>query len=139
MDKEKILKGILFAAALFNLVLGGVGIFFSNLAVIASKYAFNFNLILTDQTTWMLKPFAAYMFVLGVMLFLAAKDPKNNKAVVYGFVTFTFLRAIQKTYFSIFGDPSFVANHNLGMGVFNIVVLLIFGLSTLLLYKKAYK
>ncbi len=138
-NTAKVLKGVLFVAALFNLIIGGAGLFFTNLAVVVSKYAFNFNMVLTDQIGWILKPFSAYMFILGLMLMLAVQDPKSNKAVVYGFIAFTFLRTIQKTYFVILGGSSFMVNHNMGMSILNIGVLLIFGITTLVLYKKAYK
>jgi len=139
MDTEKILKGILFLSALYHLIVGGVGLFFSNFAVIVSKYAFNFNLIMTDQINWILKPFATYMFIFGILLIFAALNPKKNKMIVYGFVIFALLRAIQKIYFSIFADSSFFANHDVGMGIFNIVLLLVIGISTLLLYRNTYK
>jgi hypothetical protein len=139
IDKVKTLKYILYVAALYHLMIGGIGLFFSNFAITVSKYAFNFNLVMTDQINWMLKPFATYIFIFGILLAFAAINPKNNRSIVYGFVIFTLLRALQKTFFFIFGDPSFAINHYMGASIFNIVILLILGISTLVLYRKTYK
>jgi|TARA_Y100000034_G_scaffold137009_1_gene218363 hypothetical protein len=139
MDTKVILKGILFLSALYHLIIGGAGLFFSNFAIVVSKYAFNFNMVMTDQIKWILKPFATYMFIFGILLIFASKDPKKNAMIVYGFVIFAFLRALQKTYFAIFADSSFFASHDVGMSIFNIVLLLVLGISTLLLYRNSYK
>lgn len=51
------------------------------------------------QFVYILKPLGAFMFVLGVMAAIAARDPLRNKLLVYGFALLWLIRSSQRLIF----------------------------------------
>jgi heme A synthase len=51
------------------------------------------------QFVYILKPLGAFMFILGVMAAIAARNPLRNKLMVYGFVLLWLIRSLQRLIF----------------------------------------
>jgi hypothetical protein len=51
------------------------------------------------QFVYILKPLGAFMFALGVMAAIAARNPLHNKLMVYGFALLWFIRSAQRLIF----------------------------------------
>lgn len=51
------------------------------------------------QFVYILKPLGAFMFALGIMAAIAARDPVRNKAIVIGFAVLAVLRGLQRIVF----------------------------------------
>jgi hypothetical protein len=51
------------------------------------------------QFVYILKPLGAFMFILGVMAAIAARDPLRNKLLVYGFALLWLIRSSQRLIF----------------------------------------
>jgi hypothetical protein len=51
------------------------------------------------QFVYILKPLGAFMFILGVMAAIAARDPLHNKSMVYGFALLWLIRSSQRLIF----------------------------------------
>ncbi len=51
------------------------------------------------QFVYILKPLGAFMFTLGIMAAIAARDPLRNKLIVYSFALLWFIRSSQRIVF----------------------------------------
>ena len=51
------------------------------------------------QFVYILKPLGAFMFVLGLMAAISARDPLRNKLMVYGFALLWVIRSLQRLIF----------------------------------------
>jgi hypothetical protein len=51
------------------------------------------------QFVYILKPLGAFMFALGVMAAITARDPLHHKLIVYGFALLWFIRTAQRLIF----------------------------------------
>ena len=51
------------------------------------------------QFVYILKPLGAFMFALGVMAAIAARNPLHNKLMIYGFVLLWLIRSLQRLIF----------------------------------------
>lgn len=51
------------------------------------------------QFVYILKPLGAFMFILGVMAAIAARNPLHNKLMVYGFALLWLIRSSQRLIF----------------------------------------
>jgi hypothetical protein len=51
------------------------------------------------QFVYILKPLGAFMFVLGLMTAIAAREPLRNKLMVYGFALLWVIRSLQRLIF----------------------------------------
>ena len=51
------------------------------------------------QFVYILKPLGAFMFILGLMAAIAARNPLPNKLIVYGFVLLWLVRSLQRIIF----------------------------------------
>lgn len=74
----------------------------------------------TPQFVYILKPLGVFMFVLGLLAAVAARDPLANKEIVYGFCLIFVLRALQRLVY--LGDIretfGIGASRNITMSVF---------------------
>ena len=135
---KKTLKILRYLFSIYHALLGIIGVLFvgfEDLVRKAAALAFNFNLNMDAQTIWMLKPFAAYMFVMGVVGFFAAKHPGKYKPVVYSIAVLILIRAIQRIIFAFQGDQ-FLLNADPTRNVIVLVFLSVYGLAILYLAKR---
>jgi hypothetical protein len=51
------------------------------------------------QFVYILKPLGAFMFVLGVMAAITARDPLHHRLIVYGFAVLWLIRSLQRLIF----------------------------------------
>jgi heme A synthase len=51
------------------------------------------------QFVYILKPMGAFMFILGIMAAIAARDPLHNKWIVYSFALLWLIRTLQRILF----------------------------------------
>src|SRR6185503_4870305 len=51
------------------------------------------------QFVYILKPLGAFMFILGLMAAIAARNPLPNKLIVYGFALLWLVRSLQRIIF----------------------------------------
>jgi hypothetical protein len=53
----------------------------------------------TPELVYMLHPLGAFMFVLGTLALVAARDPLNHRAIVYAFAALFIIRGLQRIAF----------------------------------------
>ena len=113
------LQAFLWMICAFHVIVG-VGLNLSSAipAGMASYYGAEVNW--TPQFVYILKPLGAFMFVLGILAAVAARNPLGNKMVVYGLVTLFVIRALQRVVFGgeIYAAFAIAPGRNIGNAVF---------------------
>ena len=93
-----VLKILLWFIAAFHLIVGmGLNVSPEFPQLMAQYYGAQVNW--TPEFLYIVKPIGAFMFALGVMAALAARDPLSNVSVVYGFVVLFAFRGLQRLIF----------------------------------------
>jgi len=93
-----VLKILLWFIAAFHLIVGmGLNVSPEFPQLMAQYYGAQVNW--TPEFLYIVKPIGAFMFALGVMAALAARDPLSNVPVVYGFVVLFAFRGLQRLIF----------------------------------------
>lgn len=94
----RVLQGLLWFAALSHVIIGG-GIMFSPdfQRALAPLYGAQVNW--TPQFIYILRPLGAFMFVMGILIAIAATDPPRYRIVIYGLCGVLFLRMLQRVLF----------------------------------------
>ena len=93
-----VLKILLWFIAAFHLIVGmGLNVSPEFPQLMAQYYGAQVNW--TPEFLNIVKPIGAFMFALGVMAALAARDPLSNVPVVYGFVVLFAFRGLQRLIF----------------------------------------
>jgi len=134
----KTLKVLLYVFAVYHLVLGVFGVFFTGFSFLVEKVialAFNFNIVLDAQTIWMIKPIAAYMLIMGVISLIAAANPAKNKNLIYALAALMVVRILQRLVFAFQGQD-FVINANPVGNYLVIIVLAVYSVYLVWLTKK---
>ncbi len=114
-----VLTAFLWVVAAFHLIVGlGLNVSSDFPQLMAQYYGAQVDW--TPALLYILKPVGAFMFALGVMAALAARDPLGHVSVVYGFaVLFTF-RGLQRLIFQseIESAVAIAGGRNFGNAVF---------------------
>ena len=94
------LKLFLWIVCISHLIIGGLGImpFFSISDVAATVY--KAKIIPSAQLEHVSRMLAGYMFITGILAFLAIRDPLKNVAIIYGVIGLLSIRVIQMISFS---------------------------------------
>ena len=124
---HKLLKGILIWVGLYHILLGFFGIVAKDIAVSFAKWFFNFNLTMTQEIAWILNPFAAYVFIYGVFLVIAATDPVKYKNIIFAAVGLIAVRVIQRIIFFMFSPGGLIINADPVRNMLAIIVPAAFG------------
>ncbi|MCH7850900.1 MAG: hypothetical protein IH845_04630 [Nanoarchaeota archaeon] len=90
-----IMKFILWDMALYHLLLGFVGLIYNTELEEISSLIFNLSLKITPETLWLIKPLAAYVFVFGIMMAIAAYDPMKFRPIIYAGLAILLIRFVQ--------------------------------------------
>ncbi len=94
----KFLQAFLWFVCVFHLMVGiGLNVSSRFPEILASYYGAQVDW--TPQFAYILKPLGAFMFVLGVLAAVAARNPLKNTMIVYGFVILFAARAVQRFMF----------------------------------------
>ena len=92
---NQILKLLLWDMCLYHVFLGIIGLIYGKeLGYIASSI-FNLSLTITPQILSLIRPLAAYLTVFGVMMGIAAYDPKRFRPIIYAGLVVLFFRLLQ--------------------------------------------
>ena len=93
-----VLKILLWFIAAFHLIVGmGLNVSPEFPQLMAQYYGAQVNW--TPEFLYIVKPIGAFMFALGVMAALAARDPLGHVSVVYGFAVLFAFRGLQRLIF----------------------------------------
>lgn len=113
------LKIFLWFIAAFHLIVGlGLNVSPDFPQLMAQYYGAQVNW--TPEILYIVKPIGAFMFALGVMAALAARDPLGHVSVVYGFVVLFAFRGLQRLIFQseIESAVAIASGRNFGNAVF---------------------
>jgi hypothetical protein len=91
----------------------------------------------TPEFVYFVKPLGAFMFVLGVLAVVAARDPVGNRWVVYGFVVLFTIRGLQRIVFQEEIANAFAISGGRNIG--NAIFFLALGASLFFLHRAATK
>ena len=91
----RLLQALLWFASLSHLVIGG-GIMISPEFQRTMAGIYGGQVDWTAQFIYILRPLGAFMFVLGLLLTAAARDPWRHRLIVYGLCGVLFLRVLQR-------------------------------------------
>src|SRR3989338_10682181 len=100
---------LLYIIAIYHMALGIMGIFFKSQAVLIARSFFSFNLDYTSQIKWIINPFAAYVFIFGIFVWVAATNPSKYRLVIWAILGLFVIRVLQRGFFILFADPSLKA------------------------------
>lgn len=133
-DKNSLLKGILLFVGIYHITIGLLGFFMKDLAIYLARTFFNFNLTLTPQVYWIINPFAAYVFIFGIFMAVAATNPVKYKAVVNIGVALFAIRIAQRAIFFFTAPENLIAvtdpiRNLIALGIITIIGILMFVLS----------
>ncbi|HCU25746.1 MAG TPA: hypothetical protein DF383_12080 [Deltaproteobacteria bacterium] len=92
------LKMTLYALAIFH-VLVGMALVVSKTAQFNLTFLYGATLTSSDQSSYLLRIIGSFAFALGLMLWLAARDPLKYKWIVLNAVIFFAFRNIQRSIF----------------------------------------
>jgi hypothetical protein len=91
----RLLQALLWFASLSHIIIGACLMLSPELQrPVAALYGAEVDW--TVQFTYILRPLGAFMFVLGLLLAVAALDPWKHRLIVYGLCGVLFLRALQR-------------------------------------------
>ena len=130
----QILKLLLWDMSAYHIFLGLIGLIYGKELEYIASTVFNLSLTITPQILSLIRPLAAYIVVFGVMMGIAAYDPKRFRPIIYAGLVVLFFRLLQ--YLSIiFKD--FQGSANRPMQTYGLMFVVIFtGLAFIfLLYK----
>ena len=96
----RVLKGLLWLVCGSHVALGLAGMLSPALAVDAVKFFYGANLDLTPVVIHMLRIVGAYMFTLGVMGGVAARNPEKHRAFVLIMAACLGIRVLQRLLFA---------------------------------------
>lgn len=136
MGTEKTLKILLWIVAVYHILLGILGIFAKETAVLIANSFFNFNLTLTDEMLWIINPFSAYLLFFGVFMAVVASDPKKYKKLVYAGVGLFALRVVQRVIFLFYAPASLIYNVDPLRNVIAMAVVAVIGVWMYVLARK---
>ena len=91
----RLLQCLLWLASLSHFIIGG-GIMLSSEFQRAMAMFYGAEVDWTGQFIYILRPLGAFMFVLGVLLAIAALDPWKHRLIVYGLCGVLLLRVVQR-------------------------------------------
>ena len=135
-NSAKWIKGLLWFGAVYHMLLGLLGIFAKDVVVTLAKNFYNFNLTLDAQTSWILNPLAAYMFVFGVLMAVAASDPSKYKKIIYAAVGLLFLRVVQRIIFEVVAPTGLIQTIDPVKNSIDLILIGIYSIVVLVLTKK---
>ena len=94
----KCLQGMLWLVCVFHIVVGaGLNLFPGTAPMMAKLYGAEVNW--TPEFTYIIKPLGAFMLALGLMCIAAARNPLDNRVIIYGFAGLFVMRALQRLIF----------------------------------------
>ncbi len=91
----QILKLLLWDMALYHIFLGLIGLVYGNQLEYIAHSIFNLSLVITPQILALIRPLAAYLVVFGIMMAIAAYDPKRFRPIIYAGLVVLLFRLIQ--------------------------------------------
>jgi hypothetical protein len=91
----RLLQALLWFASLSHLIIGG-GIMLSSDFQRAVAGLYGAEVEWSPQLTYILRPLGAFMFVLGVLVLVATRDPWRHRLIVHGLCGVLFLRVLQR-------------------------------------------
>ena len=100
---NQILKLLLWDMCLYHVFLGIIGLIYGKKLEFIASSIFNLSLTITPQILSLIKPLAAYITVFGIMMGIAAYDPKRFRPIIYAGLVVLFFRLLQYL-FIIFQD-----------------------------------
>ena len=95
-----ILKFILWDLAAYHLLIGFIGMFYEQELEEIAHTVFNIPITITPEILWIIKPAAAYVFVFGIFMGVAAYNPQKYRAVIYAGLVVLALRLVQYIQFN---------------------------------------
>ena len=93
-----LLQGILWVVCAAHIAIG-VGLNVSSVIPRVMADIYGAQVAWTPQFVYILKPLGAFMFVLGLLAAVAARNPLKYAAITYGFSTLFVVRALQRLVF----------------------------------------
>ena len=91
----QILKLLLWDMSVYHVLLGIIGVIYGKELEYIASSVFNLSLTITPQILSLIRPLAAYLVVFGLMMGIAAYDPKRFRPIIYAGVVVLFFRLIQ--------------------------------------------
>ncbi|OGI10104.1 MAG: hypothetical protein A3I68_05965 [Candidatus Melainabacteria bacterium RIFCSPLOWO2_02_FULL_35_15] len=135
-NSNQFLQTILWFVAIYHIILGCIGIFAKDLTVVLARTFFNFNLILTDQISWVLNPFSAYLLIFGVFMALAATNPSKYKTIIYIGIALCAIRIAQRIFFFCSSPEGLINNVDPFKNMIVLAVVVVIGISMLLQVRR---
>ena len=105
----QILKLLLWDMSVYHIFLGLIGLIYGKQLEYIASSIFNLSLTITPQILSLIKPLAAYITVFGIMMGIAAYDPRRFRPIIYAGLVVLFFRLLQYL-FIIFQDFQGSAN-----------------------------
>ena len=99
MNREAALKAVLWAIALYHVVLGGGAFLSAALAQQVARGIFGIELTLTPAMSFVVKVLGVYALTFGVVTAVAARDPARHRALLNVIVLLYVLRIVTKLLF----------------------------------------
>jgi hypothetical protein len=94
----KCLQAVLWMVCASHIILGAGLVLIPGMApFVAGLYGAEVNW--TPEFTYILKPLGAFMFALGLICIGAARNPLQNRVIIYSFVTLFVIRSLQRLVF----------------------------------------
>lgn len=91
----QILKLLLWDMSLYHIFLGLIGLIYGKELEYIASSVFNLSLTITPQILSLIRPLAAYLVVFGIMMGIAAYDPKRFRPIIYAGLVVLFFRLLQ--------------------------------------------
>ena len=91
----QILRLLLWDMSLYHIFLGLIGVIYWKELEYIAKSVFNLSLTITPQILSLIRPLAAYLVVFGIMMGIAAFDPKRFRPIIYAGLVVLFFRLLQ--------------------------------------------
>ncbi|MEK6828142.1 MAG: hypothetical protein AABX78_02225 [Nanoarchaeota archaeon] len=79
----------------YHVLLGVIGLVYGEELEYIAHSVFNLSLTVTPQILSLIRPLAAYLVVFGVIMGIAAYDPKRFRPVIYAGLVVLFFRLLQ--------------------------------------------
>ncbi len=92
---NQILKLLLWDMCLYHVFLGIIGLIYGKELEYIASSIFNSSITITPQILSLIRPLAAYITVFGIMMGIAAFDPKRFRPIIYAGLVVLFFRLLQ--------------------------------------------
>jgi hypothetical protein len=121
----RLLQGYLWVICAFH-VITGLGVNFSRPFIDTMADWYGAKVDFTPQFLTILHPLGAFMFILGVLAAVAARDPLRYRPIVYSFAALFLIRSLQRVLFQQDIEQAFQiapTRNLLNMGLFLVMAI----------------